>query len=100
MFVPQTNIGLLSSPPLIPGQMTAKYISHQMRLVHFWGGLIVGAICGAAVGLDLCCKHYIGHKIGAATMLLLTGYITTIYRQVCQSALAGKAGILKAARML
>ena len=43
---------------------------------------MVGAICGAAVGLDLCCRHYLGIKIGAATMLLLTGYITTIYRQV------------------
>lgn len=88
IFFVQTNLGLQSSPPLIPGQLTANYLSHQLRLVHFWGGLVVGAICGAAFGLDLYCKHFLGLKIGAATMLLLTGYITTIYRQVIQLLLA------------
>ena len=51
---------------------------------------MVGAICGAAFGLDLYCKHFLGLKVGAATMLLLTGYITTIYRQVRQLVMSSK----------
>lgn len=53
-----------------------------MSLAHFWGGLAVGLICGAAIGLDQYCRSVHSLQIGATTMLLLTGYITTIYRQV------------------
>ena len=79
----QADVGVKHDPALVPGAPTARYLIRQQALAHFWGGLGVAALACAGHALDAACRHFAGMPFGAVNMLLLTGFITTAYRQVC-----------------
>ena len=79
----QVDVGVKHNPALVPGAPTSRYLMRQQALAHFWGGLGVAALACAGHALDAACRHFAGMPFGAVNMLLLTGFITTAYRQVC-----------------
>jgi len=78
----QFGLGLAAEPPLVPGEETAAHVQWQSNLAHFVGGAGVGLLCGLATALDMVTTARLGRSFGAVSVLLLTGFITTVYRQV------------------
>ena len=65
-----------------PGAATEAFLLHQQRLTRFWGCLGLAGLALASHLLDNLCAALLGAPLGAQSLLLLTGFLLSIERQV------------------
>ena len=67
---------------LSPGAATEAFLLQQQRLTRFWGCLGLAGLALASHLLDNLCAGLLGAPLGAQSLLLLTGFLLSIERQV------------------
>ena len=65
-----------------PGQATESFLTKKMRQTRFWGGLLTALLAIGAHYFDLLCLKQVGTAVGAMSLLLVVGVITSAIRQV------------------
>lgn len=65
-----------------PGAATEAFLLQQQRLTRFWGCLGLAGLALASHLLDNLCAALLGAPLGAGSLLLLTGFLLSIERQV------------------
>ena len=65
-----------------PGAATEAFLLQQQRLTRFWGCLGLAGLALASHLLDNLCAALLGAPLGAQSLLLLTGFLLSIERQV------------------
>ena len=75
-----------------PGAATEAFLLQQQRLTRFWGCLGLAGLALASHLLDNLCAALLGAPLGAGSLLLLTGFLLSIERQV-RAAIAKPKGV-------
>ena len=68
-----------------PGVHTEEFLVSLQGLMRVWGGLAVAGLAVAAHLFDAACLQHLGFSLNSIMLVMITGYITTALRQVCET---------------